>query len=138
MKQIAIYECSDGTRFDDATKAESYESICRRVRDAMGPLSPFRDGYQQYRQLSKQECDAAKAQIVAICRELWPQQPVFQHPADKIHPASFAGRWIDDCRYPCLKKAWFVFQCVNWESYRQYDQPFYALNEWEAAGFTPA
>lgn len=130
MKQITIYQASDGHRFDDERSCRDYEQLCERVKAAMAPMGPTPklDG-DHFHLHSPQDYIAAKTAIVEICREIWPTERIFQYEPMMIHPHSYAGRFLDDCASRPIRDAWYRFEKTNERTFREFEQPYYALQE---------
>lgn len=136
MKALMIYESSDGCRFNTADDCLKYEQIAAAVADAMTPLGKRESlGNGKWIQHERDNCLQAKRGLVAICRMVFKGRdfPVFNNDPDEIHPCSAAGRIINDCGPNCLDRAWNRLMCINWDNFREYDQPFFALHPEEAA-----
>lgn len=131
MKAITIYEASDGTRFDSADLCARYEIVIGQVAPITSRMPKHDLGYGECVQLDKEQCNQYKSDLVDLCRELFPNESVFKHDAEKIHPSSYAGRFLSECSYPCLYTAWHRCMCINWENYCQYNRPYFANNPHE-------
>lgn len=135
MKIRTVYEADDGSVHQTEEACRKYERhmrVCQRADLLIGERVSLSGG--QWVQRSQHACLAAKRLLVELCRELWSAEtfPVLQNDADHIHPRSGLGRIIDDGAPCCLQRAWGRLSCINWDSYREYDQPYFALNEDQA------
>lgn len=131
MKAVTIYEASDGQRFNDPEKCQQYEVLIVSVAAAMAPLGKSPDlGHGCSVQHDRMACLSAKRGLVELARTLYPPEkwPVFQHDADEIHPWGGAGRVLTDGAPECLSMAWNRLMRINWDNYREYDQPYFAMN----------
>ncbi len=52
---------------------------------------------------------------------------IWDMPVEEVHPSNIASRFIDDSDCTPLKSAWWRLQCID-DKYREFNQPFYALN----------
>ena len=61
-----------------------------------------------------------------LCRELWPNEPVFQHQPDEIHPMSYAARFLSEAAHgdPIWRHLWFRFACMD--GTYEYEQIYWA------------
>lgn len=128
MESLTIYRASDGKRFDDAQACQEYEWLLSEVVMAMRPLGDKPDlGHGCWKQHKERNCHMARRGLVMIARKLF-SHAVFQQEPHLVNPMSIAGRLIDDSGYTCLYWAWNRLMCINWQNWREYDQPFFALN----------
>lgn len=131
MKAVTQYQASDGSQFRTVEECESYERLQEQVLKAMEPLGakPI-IGHGKWVQHSPEACIQAKRNLVAIAKEQFKSggYPVLKNNPDDIHPSSILGRIIDDSGIHCLNEAWYRLMCINFDNYREYDQPFFANN----------
>lgn len=140
MKQVMVFQAPDGARFDDPDKCREHEALLAEVEAAVAPLGPDRPVHGAvYRQRDRAACLQAKRNLLAIVRRKFSPAtfPVLQHPDDDIHPMSSVGRIIDDTGGP-LCKAWNRLMRINWDNFREYEQPYFALNPDKATEPEPA
>lgn len=135
MEAITQYRAEDGSIFSSMVECAKYETLAKRVALAMQPLgeSPqLRMG--EWVQLDRQACLSAKRGLLVLIRERWKESDyaVLRNPDDEIHPMSFVGRLVCDCGIRCLERAWCRLMRINWDNYREYDQPYYANHPEEA------
>jgi hypothetical protein len=138
MIAVHEYQATDGTRFKSEEACRKYEAICGLVAGIMGNLKPRPDymPHGSWIQQSPNVCRGTKRSLIDIARTLWDAEtyPVLAHDADEIHPMSGLGRIIDDGGPRYLQRAWQRMICIDWNTYREYEQPFFALNPEKAAG----
>jgi hypothetical protein len=130
MKAVTMYEASDGARFNTAEACVLHEARVVAVAQAMRPLGEERNlASHEFIQRSGAVCLQVKRALIEIAKNDYPPKdyPIFQHDADAIHPCSGAGRIITDSDGP-LARAWCRLMRINWENFREYQQPFFALN----------
>lgn len=129
MTIIKKYRCDDGMEFDSEEKAKEYENLCADIASAMRPLGnqPSLSG-EDFVQHDSSNCEAAKSSMLALARKMFDPNdyPVLLHPDKKIHPCSAIGRIIDDGGDLCLQRAWSRLARINWATYREFNQPYYA------------
>jgi hypothetical protein len=131
MQAVTIYQASDGQRFDSEQKCREYEALVGIIVGVMSTLRPA-SGLQsgEFVQQDRAQCLTVKRRLVEVARTMYDPKsyPVFAHDADEIHPMSGAGRILTDGAPECLSRAWCRLMRINWDSYREYDQPFFAMN----------
>lgn len=133
MKAVTIYEAGDGQRFNTADACAKYEELSRAVADVMSVLGPRPQlSHTGYKQQSRSACLAAKEALVHIARGRWPGDTVWQNPSDKIHVMGIAGRIASESGDACFALAWNRLCCINWENFREYGQPYFAMHPEEA------
>lgn len=136
MEAVMIYKASDGSRFDDAESCRQYEDMVAAVADAVAPLGERPDlphgGWIKH---TRNACFQARRGLVAVARNIYSPEryPVFANDPDTIHPMSAAGRIVNDGGNACLYRAWQRLMCISWESFKEYEQPYFTRNEHEAA-----
>lgn len=138
METITIYVAKDGTRFDEKTNCEYYESIIDNVDRIMSRL---RDNTDVSSVLAiKQDVSEVKSALedfMRICGEVIPSyRHLFLQVGCGERHISHAGRILSDysSSYPMLYDTFFRFECINEKSGIEYEQPYYALHEEEFKG----
>lgn len=132
MKTITMFESSDGQRFNSPSDCRAYEELAAGVADAMFALGTRPElSHRGYKQRTPVACNEAKRALIAVARKHWPTEDIWQHPPDTIHVLSFAGRLASEGPY-CFAMAWSRLMCINWDNYREYGQPYFAMNPHEA------
>ena len=130
MKTIHMYEAADGSRWNTPEACMQREHAILAVAQAMLPLGEERNlASHEFIQRSGAVCLQVKRALIEIAKKDYPPKdyPIFQHDADAIHPTSGAGRIITDSDGP-LARAWCRLMRINWENFREYQQPYFALN----------
>ncbi len=129
MRALTLFEADDGSHWETAEAAHERDALCARITLAIKPLGPRPDlGHGRSVQQERDACLEAKRALVAIALETCGDFPVFkENEPDDIHPMSIAGRIIDDHGGP-LARAWSRLCRINWDSFREYDQPYFALH----------
>ena len=137
MKEIKIYQCEDGTRFNNEYEAAKYEE-CSKHMDAieMGYLG-VRCEKELHERVPKQH-SLAKVQLFKeeICKaaaEYIPEwEKIFLECADGSRHISHAQRIISDYNLKMFDAAFFRLACIDMNTGIEYEQPYYALHpeEW--------
>lgn len=124
MKEVRLFESTDGSRWPTEAKAMERDTLDAKVRE-WEALIPEPPKHSYERVDAGDHFMAVKEAVVALCRELYPTVEVFKHDAKDIHPMSFAGRFLDDTGGP-LNRIWHRFMCQHGGFI--YEQPYFALN----------
>jgi hypothetical protein len=135
MKTITMYEASSGARFNTAEQCREHENLIVALDEAMLPLGPERKiDSEQYFQHDKELALQAKRNVMAIVRGLFgiEEYPAMAANSDEIHPRCIIGRVIDDSGPPPLNRAWGRLSRINWENFREYEQPYFTAHPDEA------
>lgn len=133
MKTKTYYLASDGAECESPKAAKARNALLIEIARALAPLGPkvkdrgcqFANGHG-YRQHKKADVLKAKTALIAIAKRLVPDK-IWANPPEEIHPMSFAGRLLDDSS-PTLYEAWQRFMCIDERTWREWGQPYYALN----------
>lgn len=129
-----MWVADDGTRFIDKDLCALYESFCRRCDDAMSTLGERPQlGHGEWYQHDRRDVATAKTRLVLLARDEWPNESVWQHKPEDIHPMGIAGRIASEGSNPRFSNAWGRLMCINFDNFREYDQPYFALNPDKAA-----
>ena len=129
IKEKIYYVTDDGSEFKTYEQAQKYEDLYARCESIMGQLRPHEiDGavMQDTFKIRK-----AYIELMELCAETIPQFDwVFKYAAENgIKNASHANRVINDFHYKCLCHAFFRFECTNFTSGIEYEQPYYVDHE---------
>ena len=130
IREVTIYETSDGSQFDTRNEAEEYEMLCEKCEKIMSQLHPHEDNsaVQQDVELVKK----AYKEFMELCAETMPSfKDIFLKTADGIAHPSHAERIIGDYDFKCLCDADFRFICTNMVSGIEYEQPYFVEHESE-------
>ena len=133
IKEVTIYECSDGKRFDDKADAEKYNRILCEVNDIMAPLGEKPDDYHSITH-QKEVVEKTLAHLMKLCADTITDFDMsFKETTINDCYGCLTGRVLSDCSgdYPCLYKAYHRFMCINPTSFIEYDQPYWAKHEEE-------
>ena len=134
MKEIIVYEAMDGKRFDSKDACMSYDVVINRVREVLDMLKPAPDtktGFYAVKQ-DKENVLKALSMFAAICGDVIPtRKDVFYSVADGGTNQSHMDRILSDYSvdYPILYENFYRFKCINYDSWVEYPQQYYALNE---------
>ncbi len=117
MKEITIYECIDGARFDKKADAERYEEIYGRVELILDKMLGIKiQDRVAVGKLDPQEVSAALAEFMKVCAEAIPSFKFCFEKIDMsklwVHSlyktlADYASDW------PVLWNAYYRFLCIN-------------------------
>lgn len=138
MEKITIYKAVDGTRFDRKADCEYYESICKNVSNIMARIRPNED--ISSRIAIRQDIDVVrevKQDFFLICAEVIPFfSQLFKEVANGTRHISHAGRILSDYSkdFPILYSTYYRFECINYCSGVEYEQPYFANHEIEFDG----
>ena len=130
IKEVIIYETSDGSQFDTRNESENYEALYENCQTIMGQLRPHEEygAVQQDIELVKK----AFNKFMDLCAEIIPKhKKTFIGTKDGSIDKSWAYRIISDYDIKCLADAFFRFNCINMVSGVEYEQPYYVKHESE-------
>ncbi len=123
MEAILKYRATDGSEWTTQQECVTRDQLDAQVRALETEIGPGVD--RGRRKIDPVLVARVKADVVALCREKWPNEAVFQHDPAEIHPMSYAGRFLDDAGGP-IRRIWWRFACTNGEW--EYEQPYFALH----------
>jgi len=133
IKEVTIYETTDGSQFDTLKEAEEYEMLYEKCEKIMSHLRPHEDNcaVQQDVELVKK----AFNEFMDLCVETIPhyKKTFIGVKEGTVHP-SWAQRIISDYNIECLCNASFRFSCTNMISGIEYEQPYFVNHESEWKG----
>lgn len=132
VKPIMMYEAY-GQIYDTYEKAAKYAELCERVNGFMSLLPERTKEVENGTDFLKHDLSTLNKvydDFLACCREVFPEC------ADKLNRnthISFSARFIDDRSrvFPILSDALFRFQCVDFASGYEYQQPYFVRNSKE-------
>lgn len=132
VKRIVMYEAY-GQMYNTYEKAAEYAELCERVNDFMSLLPERTKGVENCTDFLEHDLSTLNKvfdEFLICCREVFPDC------ADKLNRDkhfSFISRLIDDRSsvYPILSNALFRFQCIDFASGYEYQQPYFARNSME-------
>lgn len=131
MKTLTIFEASDGSRFNSPSKCQEHENLIVALNEAILPLGEeWNIKSEQFFQHDKEAALQAKRNVMAIVRARYgtATYPVMGANPDEIHPRSVVGRIIADKGPTVLNYAWSRLSRINWDNFREYEQPYFAAN----------
>ena len=129
MKTINKYQSTDGSEWNDHTKAIERDQLCARVDAAMFPLGEVPQGVKDGRgwlQHKLETVNKAKDAILKICRKegFADNFKAFKSKGRECHPLSVIGRILNDNGGP-LDVAWSRFARIDPEG-REHQQCYFA------------
>jgi len=128
IKDVTIYETTDGCRFDTRKEAEKYESLYEKCEKIMNQLRPrVDDGAVQQDIVS---VEIALNAFMDLCAEVIPsyEKTFIGVKEGNIH-LSWAGRVISESMIKCLKNTFYRFDCTSMISGIEYEQPYFVNHE---------
>ena len=131
MKEITTYIADDGSRFDCKRECADYENLCSRVDNIMSALRPRDDSGRTAVRQDTMIVKQTYTELMKLCSEVMPRhERIFNECAAGTRHRSHAGRIISDYwnEYRCLAAADYRFDCIDWETGIEYEQPYYTSN----------
>jgi len=133
MKVKTVYEADDGRKFDDEFECFEHEQWCNRIKAAVClPEIPHLDNMHYY-QHSIEDVRTTRRRLFKLYLERYgdsfPEHKKLD--PDKVHPSSAVGRVLDDASGP-LGRAWDRLTCINMDTGREYNQPYFVQHPQEA------
>lgn len=127
MKEITVYECHDGTRFDSKLDALRYDillSKCANIDKIIGKKVEL-----EYGQYVQRNAETVKKQWRVFCNIVAEYIPDYAQIAKECgngtRHRSHIGRVISDYNIKCLYSLYYRFECID-EQGREYQQPYFA------------
>lgn len=133
MKAVIKYQTSNGREFTSEKMARDYESLLSESEIALSPIGPQPDiQCGCWIQHKKDACLQAKRNVMRLVRKQYTVEslPILAHDDDVIHPCCIIGRVLCDSD-SAINRAWGRLMCINWDNFREYDQPYFAMNPHE-------
>lgn len=131
---ITFWVASDGSRHKTEEACLAREQLLRDIEAAMQPMGTRTNlDSHMFIQHTKETLFQVRRNLLKLIRPLCDWESLKNCPDDDVHPSGGVGRFLDDVGGP-LSYAWWRLRCSNFDSGREYEQPFFALNEHE---FTP-
>jgi hypothetical protein len=134
-----VYTTSDGSRFDEPQRAEKYQTISKRLDAILDQLKPVPSSFNNgdWVQQHGMVAERVASQILGILSEKYPGQKWIAQTIEKglreAHP-SWVGRLISDGDNKAENRAWGRICRINWQTYREYNQPYFADRPEKADG----
>lgn len=133
IKEINIYECTDGTRFDIIEDAEKYQLLCNNLKEAeiyLNDRTKQCENGIEYVQQSKEQVERYRKRIFNLAAEYIPSfSKTFIECGNGTRHISHAERIISDYNNQALNRAVFRLSCTSSDTFREYQQPYYAYHE---------
>lgn len=127
MKEITVYECHDGTRFDSKLDALRYDillSKCANIDKIIGKKVEL-----EYDQYVQRNVETVKKQWKVFCNIVDEIIPGFAEMAkeydNRTRHRSHLEMALDGCGMNCLTNLYYRFKCID-EQGREYLQPYFA------------
>lgn len=129
MKEITQYQANDGSTWGTVSAALKRDNLSAAVAIVMAPLGDtpkaVSDG-EGWLQHDPATVIKAKQGILDLCKPDYAvSYPVFNEPAEKVHPLSVVGRILDDAGSDPRSLAWGRFCRIDAEG-REHQQCYYA------------
>ena len=138
MKEITIYETEDGTRFDNKSKAERYETLATNLNAValkyLGVRTKKCDNGAEALSHTIKDVQNYKKEICLLAAEYIPSfAKTFEECGDGTRHISHAERIVSDYNVKALDYAFFRLCCINEVTGDEYSQPYYAIHpeEWK-------
>ena len=131
MKTITKYQANDGSEWTTEEAAMKRDALIVEVDQAIRPFGPrivdegckFANGHG-YVQHSRQSYAETRAALTTILLREFGPMPSGESP-DALH-VSWLARFAGECAEP-LHNAFYRLYCTD-EEFREWGQPYYALN----------
>lgn len=138
MKEKTIYIAQDGKFFDAEKSCIKYESLMRKVTDAMCTLKYNEKALFEGNAIrhTKVSVDFAFRNFMDVCSDAIPEyKETFQEVKERKRDISFAKRILGDYSedFPCLWKAFYRFLCIDKYGI-EYDQPYFVEHRLDFKG----
>lgn len=135
MKEITIYQCEDGSRFESMEDAKNYEGLCERISKIMSPMGERTRDCRIGAVYISHDPSLVKGVLknfLLECSKYLPRHSNdFIECANGIRSFTHAGYIIMDCGIKVLSDVLFRFSCTNIDNGREYSHPYYTTHEEE-------
>ena len=136
INTINIYEV-EGCRFDTFSEALAYEALCEEVKKIMSALQKRTeevDNGEICITHDEYSVNESFKKFIKLCQKTLDPEgrgaKSFDDYIEKCRPSrTIIDRMISDCNIRCLCDAYYRFKCINFDSFREYQQPYYANHE---------
>jgi hypothetical protein len=133
MKEITIYECEDGSRFDDRKKAAMYDKVLETIKYIMAPLGePVTESYSA-KQRDKGAVETTVKDFMQLCAWCIPDWSDTFGKVNELEDLQryIVGRVLSDYSkdWKCLYEAYFRLSCISTTSHIEYEQPYWTSHE---------
>lgn len=130
---VMQFTTSDGSKFLDRQRAESYEAEWQSVKPILDQIPQVNLGHGQFKSVPAEVLQKIRRDlwpvVVARYGSSWPKWREWQ--ADEVHPMSIVGRVLSDCGGP-IADCWNRLMVFDFERGRIYDQPYFVSHPNEA------
>lgn len=132
-KSVVVFEAADGTRFATEQECLDYEHRAQLLDLHLGLMEDAPNVIPQDRYFQHDRENVEKAWCGVLFETFAELGGKALLPVAKIvEPSGYVGRVVDECGSPALKRAWHRFARINFETFREYGQPYYVAHAEEA------
>lgn len=136
MKEITMYECSDGSIFRHKEDAEYQDKIIEKIENIFSVLHERPKDNMAIRQ-DKDDVCYAMDKFMELCKEYFPgsyneemfekYKCAYRNNDGTVHK-SHLDRFFSDTGNKAFSDAFYRFDCINKKSFIEYTSSFYANN----------
>ena len=134
MKEITIWQASDGKRFDEKRQCEKHEELCAEIMDLMAHLPPrptdtaflYGAGFVAHDPAVAKQ--VRRSLLFKTARLTTNRRILEGIESDTIQPL-FIGVVIGELDMPILDDAWWRFLCMSRDFTKEFGQPYYRDHE---------
>lgn len=135
MEEITIYKTQDGSRFDKKEDAIKYEKLCHKcdeINSRFVNINHELDS-KEFIQQNPAIVKALFAEFMDIVAEAIPDHAQFAKECGAgIRHISHIWRIISDYNVKCLDKLMYRFDCINFDTGKEFQQPYLTAHQDEA------
>lgn len=135
METITMYQCDDGSTFNNKEEAEKYDMLCEECAKIENMLvSIGRElHYDEYIQQDASTVRSAFTKFMeVVAREIPTYANVALQCASLTCHISYIGRVIDDFGIKCFRRLYYRFYCIDFNNGREFQQPYFMNHQEEA------
>lgn len=123
MRTITKYQANDGSIWETKEEAVKADLLAAEIAVIMSILPKKPKSSSERIHVDASTAEEAWENFIKICKREFPGEAVFKHAASEM---GYAGRFLSEQPFSCLRDAWHWFACYNqtW----LYEQPFFAIN----------
>jgi len=128
MKPITICKADDGSTFNDKNKCALYENLCSTIKAIMFPLGELEVGkiHDIPTLLSARN---SFLEVANTHLGLSYSDHFIAQIKNENNNQGFVGRIIGDSDIRVLNSTWYRFMSTSMISGKEYDQPYYVIQE---------
>lgn len=131
MKPVIVYQAENGRTFSSADACLTYEAMLVTLEQAMEPLGPYVEiPGDSYIQRTREDCFAVRSNLLAIAREQLPDEGEYwdflKRPDEEFHPHGAFDRLASHKICPEFWHCWGRLGRIDFETFREYQQRWYA------------